>query len=74
MSELRCEVCGRNGDQVALSLTFGAHVPPPNIVCEFCSGLIESGLIRPEGDGNGGTMYRQWYMGEWTAGELLARG
>lgn len=72
LSELCCEVCGRNGEQVELTITFGMSVPPPNIVCGLCSGLIESGLIRPEGDGNGGTVYRQWHMGEWTPGELLA--
>lgn len=68
MTAARCECCGRDLNVCALNITFSHE--QSTILCTFCTGLIESGLVRPEGAEGGRTVYRLWRM-EWTPGELV---
>ena len=67
-----CEVCGGDGTHHAITVTLSFR--ESTVLCEFCQGLIDAGLIRRAADDPDGThRYRQWHMGNWTPGELVPR-
>lgn len=65
---LICDVCKRDETQVVLTATW-ASKGPPEIRCEFCQGLLDAGLIRPEMV-DGVLRFRQWFP-EWKPGKLV---
>lgn len=65
-SLLACECCG----STTRALTFKMSNVESECLCEFCQGLIDAGLVRPERDEAGRKVYRQWHF-EWTPGKLV---
>ncbi len=73
VNELPCQCCGLPGYEVwrlgrTMSITFVKD--RTDILCTFCEGLIEAGLLRPE-TVDSKLRYRQWHMGDWTPGDLV---
>jgi len=64
----RCDVCGDDGTRRSLTIVFSKR-GQVETTCEFCQGLIDAGLIRPE-QVDGELRWRQWHP-EWKPGELL---
>jgi len=73
-----CEVCyGRcmeagfkGGDCITTSYSpFYGYT----VICDWCKKMVEAGHFRYDGlDDQGRKRYRQWSMGEWVPGELIA--
>lgn len=50
-----CDVCGKHYD-----LTITSDEMATRVLCDTCERLIKSGLLRPEADSQGRTVYRMW--------------
>lgn len=64
-----CECCGATWEDRTIDIAFTKGGEEAEMLCHFCKGLIEAGMLRPEVV-RGRRRYRQWHF-EWKPGELL---